>query len=254
MTLRDFSAPEIAAGFSRKIARHIVFKPFWLSLDAPVVAFTFDDFPVSAFENAAPALEDAGMLGTWYLASGLMGRVENGQPIVDAAMVADLARRGHEIGGHTHGHIDVQRTARDDLVADVSRNDAEITRIVGDTRPTSFAYPFGMISVPAKLALMRRYPALRGIKVGTNNGLIDLAHLQVQELYDVSHDGTSIDRVLDEAERRRGWVIFYTHDVRNDPTSIGCSPRFFAKVVDKVRRRGIAVEPVIETLRRIGAA
>ncbi len=252
---RRFLRPvEFAAGVSRKIARHTVFRPHMLRLDEPVVAFTFDDFPVSVVDNAVPALDDAGMLGTFYYASGLSGRVENGQPIVEAPAVAELARRGHEIGGHTHSHIDVQRTPRSDLVADVARNENEIHRLVGNTLPMSFAYPFGMISIPSKLALMQRYPGLRGIKRGINSSLIDLAHLLTEELYDASQDSASIDRLLDEVQRRHGWLIFYTHDVRKDPTSIGASPEFFASVVDKVRRRGIRVEPVIETLRRIGVA
>ncbi len=255
LSARRFLSPvEFAAGVSRKVARHVTFRPHLLQLDAPVVAFTFDDFPVSVVENAVPALDDAGMLGTFYLASGLMGRHENGQLIVDAPAVADLARKGHEIGGHTHGHIDVQRTGRADLLADVGRNEEQIRQIIGATRPMSFAYPFGMISIPSKLALMQRYPGLRGIKTGINSNIIDLAHLKTQELYDASQDLASIDRLLDEAERRRGWLIFYTHDVRKDPTSIGASPAFFAAVVDKVRRRGIRVEPVVETLRRVGVA
>ena len=248
---RPMTASEIVAGVSRKIARHVTFRPHRLDLDEPVIAFTFDDFPASAVENAAPALEDAGMRGTYYLASGLMGRHENGQLIADEAMVADLARDGHEIGAHTHGHINVQRTGRRDLVADVERNEAEIARITGRSEPISFAYPFGMISVPSKLTLMRRYPGLRGIKTGINSKVLDLAHLKVQELYDVANDGASIDRMLDEAERLNGWLIFYTHDVRPDPTSIGCSPHFFSQVVEKVRRRGLRVEPVIKTLERL---
>lgn len=252
-SIRRFMAPsEFAAGVSRKVARHVPFRPYRLQLDAPVVAFTFDDFPVSVVDNAVPALDDAGMRSTFYLASGLMGRHENGQLIVEPPQVAELARTGHEIGGHTHNHIDVQRTPRPDLIADVARNEAAIRTIVGATRPMSFAYPFGMISIPSKLALMHRYPGLRGIKTGINSGGIDLAHLQTQELYDASQDSASIDRLLDEVERLCGWLIFYTHDVRSDPTSIGCSPRFFAAVVDKVRRRGLRVEPVVDTLTRLG--
>jgi peptidoglycan/xylan/chitin deacetylase (PgdA/CDA1 family) len=251
---RVLSPSEFAAGVSRKVARHLVFKPHRLKLDEPVVAFTFDDFPVSVVENAVPALDDAGFRGTFYLATGLMDRHENGQLIVGPESAAALARTGHEIGGHTHGHINVQRTARRDLIADVTRNEAGIAEILGAARPMSFAYPFGMISIPSKLALMGRYPGLRGIKTGINTGTIDLAHLRTEELYDASQDSASIDRRLDAVQRDNGWLIFYTHDVRENPTPIGASPRFFAEVVDKVRKRGIRVEPVIETLTRIGAA
>jgi peptidoglycan/xylan/chitin deacetylase (PgdA/CDA1 family) len=253
MSRREWDVPAILAGVSRKIARHVPFKPHRVRLDRPVVAFTFDDFPASAFDNAVPALDDAGMRGTFYLASGLMGRRENGQQIVAVEQVAEVARTGHEIGGHTHGHLNVQAQRRPDLLADVVRNEREIAAIVGAEKPMSFAYPFGMISVPSKLMLMRRYPGLRGIKIGINTGITDLAHLLSQELYDAVQDSASIDRLLDETERLNGWTILYTHDVQVDPTSIGCSPKLFAETVAKVRRRGITVEPVIDTLRRIGA-
>jgi peptidoglycan/xylan/chitin deacetylase (PgdA/CDA1 family) len=252
--MRSNSPQEFLYGFSRKIGRHVHFRPYSLKLDEAVVAFTFDDFPVSCYQNAAPALEDAGMRGTFYLASGLMGRYENGQLIVDEAMVRDLSDKGHEIGGHTHDHVNVQRTPLGDLKEDVRRNDRIISKIVGHSKPVSFAYPFGMISVMSKLTLMQRYPALRGIKVGTNHGIIDLAHLKAQELYDCSNDSSSIDAMLDDAQRRKGWLIFYTHDVRPDPTNIGCTPRFFSEVVEKVRKRGMKVETVIDTVNRLGIA
>ena len=60
--------------------------------------------------------------------------------------------------------------------------------------------------------------------------------------------------LLDDLQRHGGWLIFYTHDVRANPSSIGCSPGHFARVVELVRRRGISVEPVAQTLARIGAA
>lgn len=246
------SAVRLLGGISRRFARYVPFRPYRLKLEAPVVAFTFDDFPASAVEHAAPALEDAGMRGTYYLASGLMGRIENGQRIADAAMVAALAARNHEIGGHTHNHINVQRTARNALLADVRLNERKIAEIVGETLPISFAYPFGVTSIRSKMTLMHRYLGLRGITTGINSDVIDLAHLLTQELYDCSSDVASIDRVLDALERRNGWLIFYTHDVRVEPTSIGCSPGYFAAVVDRVRRRGIQVETVAKTLTRIG--
>ncbi|MBT9372241.1 polysaccharide deacetylase family protein [Rhizobium sp. CSW-27] len=271
--MRDASLKEILHGVSRKIGRHIPFRPHWLNLPEATIAFTFDDFPVSAYETAAPVLEAAGMRGTFYLATGLMGRTENGQPIATAAMAADLAARGHEIGGHTHGHINVQRTPRAALLADVAENEREIRRITRTAaqpfappvapalagplaapgRPFSFAYPFGMVSTRSKLALMGRYPGLRGIGIGINHGLVDLAHLKAQELYDTAQDRRSLGALLDEARARRGWLIFYTHDVRENPTAIGCSPALFRAAVEEVAGRGMRVETVAETLARIGA-
>ena len=87
-----------------------------------------------------------------------------------------------------------------------------------------------------------------------NRGVIDLAQLRAEELYDSTSTLATIEHRLDDLEQNGGWLIFYTHDVRHDPTAIGCSPSYFAKVVESVRRRRIAVETVAATLERIGAS
>ncbi|MGE0231114.1 MAG: polysaccharide deacetylase family protein [Flavobacteriaceae bacterium] len=256
MTVVDFAAglvDKIVAGGSRRAARRIPFRPHLLQLDEPVVAFTFDDFPLSAAANAAPVLEDAGMRGTYYYSGGLAGNRENGQLIATDDVVADLAARGHEIGAHTHDHLNVQRTPIPDMIGDVNRNIEDLERMGASRPPASFAYPYGVVSLRSKLALMNRFAGLRGISPGINSGLIDLAHLRAQELYDSSSSTASMGALLDQAERRRGWLIFYTHEVCDRPTEIGCSPAYFRTIVDLVKRRGIRVETVARTLRRIGA-
>ena len=240
-------------GISRRAARTVPFRPFRLKLDAPLVSFSFDDFPLSAAENGARILEDIGARGTYYYAGGLSGRLENEQLIADAEMVADLARRGHEIGGHTHSHLNVHHTPTPLLKSDVALNEREIVALTGGRRPTSFAYPYGVVCLRSKLALMNCFAGLRGIQSGLNSGIIDLAHLKAQELYDATFDARSISALLDRLERQRGWLIFYTHDVRPDPTSIGCSPGLMAEVVDLVRRRGLQIDTVAGALDRIGA-
>ena len=206
--------------------------------------------------NAAisAALEDAGMRGTFYYSGGLAGDRENGQLIATDDVVVDLAGRGHEIGAHTHDHLNVQQTPIADMLDDVTRNIEQLERMGAAVPPVSFAYPYGVVSLRTKLALMNRFAGLRGIESGINSGVIDLAHLRAQELYDVSSDPESIGALIDEAEKTRGWLIFYTHDVRQRPSDIGCSPAYFRTIVDLVRRRGIRVETIAQTLRRIGVA
>ncbi|UXN73955.1 hypothetical protein N8D56_00840 [Devosia sp. A8/3-2] len=63
----------------------------------------------------------------------------------------------------------------------------------------------------------------------------------------------SIGQLLDGLQRGGGWLIFYTHDVRPDPSAIGCSPERFGAVLDMVRRRDPAIETVAQTLHQIGA-
>lgn len=239
-------------GASRVAARRIPFRPHRIALDAPLVSFSFDDFPLSAARNAAPILEAAGARGTYYFAGGLAGRLENGREIATSDVAAELAARGHELGGHTHSHYNVQKTPLDTMVEDVDHNIAEITGITS-TAPASFAYPYGVVSLRSKFALARRFIGLRGIETGVNVGIADLAHLQAQELYDASSTLEEMTALLQDVIRMRGWLIFYTHDVEPDPSSIGCSPAYFEAVVKRVQELGIEIVTVADGLKRIGA-
>ncbi len=259
-SLKTYYSPRLfAAGVSRKLAKAIPFRPHRLMLDAPIVSFSFDDFPASAADNAAPRLEAAGMRGTFYLSTGLLGAELDGKTVADAKTVARLHAKGHEIGGHTHDHLNVQRVSGAELDADIGRNLAGIAALTGDPgrsgarSPLSFAYPYGITALGPKRALARRFAGLRGIQPGVNRGLIDLAHLRGQELYDRTSTLADIDALLDEAERVRGWLILYTHDVVDRPSYIGCSTGYFARTVDLVRSRGFDVRTVASTLALIEA-
>ena len=242
----------VVSGASRRTARNMPFRPHKLRLTQPVVSFSFDDFPVSAALNGAPILEDAGMLGTYFYSSGLAGRIEDGKQIATIETVADLAARGHEIGAHTHNHINVQTTSGKMLARNVEDNIAALMAI-GLERPASFAYPFGVVSIVSKLALMPWFAGLRGITAGVNKGVIDLAHLHAQHLYDSTCASGEVDARLDEVERANGWLIFYTHEVCASPTEIGCTPASLAQIVAKVRKRGFRVQTVAAMLGEIGA-
>ncbi|RWX81116.1 hypothetical protein EPK99_01935 [Neorhizobium lilium] len=241
-------AVNLLRGSSRRLSRMVPFRPHMLQLNRPVVSFTFDDFPQSAADAAAPALEDAGMRGTFYYAGGLAGRSENGQKIAGPDTVSDLFRRGHEIGAHTHKHLDVHRTPTGALLDDVELNKKEIAQLTDGRAPTSFAYPFGKLDLRSKFVLRHQFTSLRGIQTGTNSGLVDLAHLKAQELYDCSSTLDGIGRILDRLATKPAWIIFYTHDVKRKPTDIGCSPEYFRQVVGEVERRNLPVATVAGVL------
>ena len=147
----------------------------------------------------------------------------------------------------------------DALAADATRNLEAIAALTGpspvgsDARPLSFAYPYGVAGLRAKRVLGSRFAGLRGIEPGVNAGWIDLAHLKGQELYDGTSDLSTISALLDDADRRRGWLVLYTHDVSGDPSPIGCRTDYFARVVDLVARRGIAVRTVAAVLASLDA-
>ena len=99
----------LLAGISRKAARHHRSKPFAMRNSAPLVSFTFDDVPDSAYLNGAAVLEEAGARGTFYVAAGICGSADTHWRVITRHQVTALHARGHEIGCHTFSHVAVDR-------------------------------------------------------------------------------------------------------------------------------------------------
>src|SRR5262245_11070502 len=91
----------------RMTARSIRTRAVAMQNEKPLVSFTFDDVPTSAYLNGAHILEDLGVRGTFYIAAGRCGQkdqVEDWEVILPE-QVAQLSANGHEIGSHTFSHV-----------------------------------------------------------------------------------------------------------------------------------------------------
>ena len=60
--------------------------------------------------------------------------------------------------------------------------------------------------------------------------------------------------VLEDAVRRGAWLIFYTHDVGDDPTFMGTSPKLLDWVVRQVAAMGIRCSTIAEAAHAYGIA
>ena len=111
---------------------------------------------------------------------------------------------------------------------------------------TSFAFPYGEASPAAKRALLGRYSLLRGVRPGINRGHADRALLKAVPL-DGGREG--IARALDAVRscvRAPGWLIFYGHDVSDQPGPWGCTPQFLQTVCTLAADLGCTVRPMRE--------
>ncbi len=218
------------------------------NVDVPggLITFTFDDFPKSAATSGAPILEDHGLRGTYYVAWGLSG-IDNHQGVhCDIDDVLALDARGHEIACHTYGHIDCAHASVDDLRRDLERNARELSEAGLKTPMTSFAYPFGEISVGAKQLTMRKFTNARGVREGVNAGRSDMSSLfaapiETRRPNMLQTAEALIRRAVDES----GWLIFYTHDVCDNPSDFGTTPDMLRAIVEAA----VASKAKITTMR-----
>jgi peptidoglycan/xylan/chitin deacetylase (PgdA/CDA1 family) len=239
-------------GVSRKMARHHRSKPFHMRNREPLVSFTFDDVPDSAYSNGARILEVRGIRGTFYIASGICGTQDTYWRVISRDQVRALHDRGHEIGCHTFSHVNVERIDAAGMAEECRRNSDALSQLAPDMRPTNFCFPFGRLSLARKLQLQQRFDTCRGIYEGINAGNVDLGLLRVIELYDRTLTPEKLRTVLQETRERNGWLVFYTHDVADPPSWIGCSPALLSSTVDTVQAMGLRCLPIRDALTQIG--
>lgn len=100
----------IAAAANRE---PVLVRPAYSPQDDDVL-LTFDDGGSSAVTEIAPALEQRGWRGHFFIPTAYIG-----QPgFVDAAGLRRLRAAGHVVGGHGHAHAILTRLAEDEVVSE----------------------------------------------------------------------------------------------------------------------------------------
>lgn len=214
----------------------------------PLVSFTFDDFPRTAYTEGSPILKDRGFRGTYYVAMGLMNtRNELGEQFrMDD--LEGVVRDGHEAASHTFNHPSARRVGLSTFQKEVKRGREAIREAIGPAASANFAYPHGAATFGAKPSVGREMMSCRGTVAGINGRLTDLNLLRANSLYGDTDRLTEAQQLVLENERRQGWLIFYTHDVQRNPSPYGCTPELLAEVARFVEKRQSTVLTVAEVL------
>ena len=218
----------------------------------PMVSFSFDDAPVSAFTTGADILEHHGARGTYFVCAGTAGGRGPVGPLGDRSDMLRVQAAGHEIACHTHSHLDCGKADASTAARDLDRN-AAVLGEWGVAPVQTFAYPFGEVGSRAKGVLASRFALSRALHPGVVEAGTDLA--QAPAVGIEGEDGEAkARRWIDEALRRRGWLILFTHGVEQGLPPYGCTVNAFARLVDHAVRQGLEVVTVAEGARRARAA
>jgi peptidoglycan/xylan/chitin deacetylase (PgdA/CDA1 family) len=209
---------------TRKCALAISARPVRFCWPGGVVSFTFDDFPKSALTVGGRILERYDARGTYYTAMNLAGANEHLGPMFDPNDVLAAHRGGHEIACHTFTHVDCRTVPASSLTAELHQNAQALGALSSDIELSNFAYPYGSISASAKRFLSAHFSSCRGIGRGVNHEIVDLADLQAVQLYALDFDEAEMQRLIQYNKRVEGWLIFFTHDVSQNPSAYGCTP------------------------------
>ena len=117
-----------------------------------LICLTFDDGVKSQYDYVAPLLESLGYGATFYISEGLRF-LEDKSRYMTWEEIADLDRRGFEIGNHTRAHTNVTQQTAEELREDIDHID-RLCAEFGITRPTTFCYP-GYSNGPEAVEVLR---------------------------------------------------------------------------------------------------
>jgi peptidoglycan/xylan/chitin deacetylase (PgdA/CDA1 family) len=228
----------------------------------PLISFTFDDFPQSAFLEAGSILRRYGIRGTYYVSLSLMGKQSHMGPMFQAEDLKELTGLGHELGCHTFGHCHSWNTPPDVYERAILENQKTLTELLPGASFQTFAYPFSGPRLAVKKVASRHFLCCRGggLKMGRyllrhaaggqtfNSGITDLNYLCAFFLEKSRGNPEAVKSLIDENARARGWLIFATHDVCERPSEYGCTPDFFEQVVRWAVGSGARILPVARAL------
>jgi peptidoglycan/xylan/chitin deacetylase (PgdA/CDA1 family) len=237
----------------RRLAKWFCRRPFELSLDRPIISFTFDDFPRSAFVTGGQILEQAGLSATYYVALGLAGKSTETGEMFQSEDLPELLERGHELGCHTYQHCPAWETEPAIYEVAIKHNREALKDHAPHARFSSHSYPISYPRPETKRRARQYFGGCRGCGQTFNAGVTDLNYLKAFFLEQSRDDLDGIKTVIDANAQARGWLIFATHDIADRPTRFGCTPSLFTSVVEHALRSGAEVLPVSTALMRMGA-
>ena len=209
--------------------------------DRPVVSFTFDDFPKTAL-NGADIIEAHGGRAGFYACTTLMNQFS---PVMgemfDAATLSELRARGHEIGAHTHTHLDCARVPLSKVERDIGENLVALQEAGHLETVSSFAFPYGETTYMAKRWVGDVFVTGRGNLPGINIGACDRSQLRAVELGASAMHRKRALAALKTAIDAKAWLFFFTRDVSNTPSEYGAP----MELVEELTQRAVDAGAVL---------
>jgi len=234
--------------YRRRAAELLFRRPLSISPEQPLISFTFDDFPQSALLAGGAILNRFGLAGTYYVSLGLLGRDAPTGRMFDARDLTSLLEQGHELGCHTFSHCDSWDTGTAAFEQSIIENRDMLTRLIPGMEFESFSYPISLPRPETKRRTAHYFQCCRAGGQVSNVGKADANQLAAYFLEKSRNNIQAIKDLIDHNREVRGWLIFATHDICDNPTAFGCTPQFFEQVVQYAVGSGARVLPVIQAL------
>ena len=243
--------PRVQGNYQRRAARLLFQKPFVINVPRPAISFTFDDFPRSALLAGGAILRRFDVAGTYYVSLGLLGQESPSGRIAIADDLTTLLAQGHELGCHTFSHCHSWNTATADFESSIVENRQALNALLPGAEFRTFSYPISPPRPRTKAKISKNFLCCREGGQTLNSGRADLNQLSAYFLEKSRDNFQAVREQIDRNSEARGWLIFATHDISNDPSPWGCTPEFFVNVVQCAIQSGALILPVVKALKSL---
>jgi len=208
------------------------------------VSFTFDDGRANQLTNAVPALDAAGMKGTFFIISDALTW---GSSYLTAAQVKALADDGQEVGNHTKTHADLTTLSASGVRTEFTKSQAKLTAAAGGVAPRTCAYPHGSANSTVESVAAEFFRGCRSTDGGTNKPSTDRYRLRTFYVH-TSTSAAQIRAAVDKAAADKVWLILCYHGVGKINSSDDVSADTFAAHVKAVKASGVKVRTASQAL------
>jgi len=200
----------------------------WPAPARAAVSLTYDDAVPTQRQYAAPALEQVGLRGTFFVTG------TSADLAAHRAEWRAIASAGHELASHTlhhpcdcrHDWVPRGYTSQD---YDLPRMQAELEQTLellaglGASRPYTFAYPCGETQIGPtgesyRPLVQQMFLAARGVEPRIANP--ELEPFDLIPAYDGARSGDELIALVDQAVQQRGWLVLLFHGVGGDHLAV----------------------------------
>lgn len=247
-----FPMDRFQRAIGRRAAAWFMKREVALNNRRPIISFTFDDFPTSAYTGTAALFAQAGVRATFYTSIGLLGRTAPTGEIASRELFREVLSGPHEVGCHTHDHLGAFETPFARYRDSVEENRRALREFDPTANFATHSYPISFPRLRTKRFVARRFLAARAGGQTHNCGKADLAYLRSFFLERARDTPAVIEEQIKRSVQENAWLIFSTHDVSDRPTPFGCTPALFAAVLQWAIDSGAQILPVRDALQACG--
>jgi len=200
------------------------------------VSFRFDDGWQSQYDVALPALQKAGIAGTFYIITHQL-KDQGFSGFMTIAEVKQTAADGEEIGAHTqtHPHLPTLTVDQQTQEIDGSKSDLQSWGL----NPLTFSYPYGEYTTDT-VQIVKDAGFTSAVTTAKKPVLTTSDRLQIESPSIQDTDTVaSIEQMIQNAMSKHEWLIMTFHRIDESGDQYSITPQNFQAIVDYVHQNQI---------------